>query len=49
VVQVAEAFHLISRAVLEHAAVTDEDATHLMQMVLELVWSGAVTAPEDGR
>jgi len=47
--EIAEAFHLISRAVLERAAVTGEDATQLMQMVLELVWSGAVTAPEDGR
>jgi AcrR family transcriptional regulator len=49
VAQLAEAFHLMSRAALERAAVTGEDATELVQMVLELVWSGSVTAPGDGR
>jgi AcrR family transcriptional regulator len=47
--QVAEVFHLMSRATLERAAVSGEDGTGLMQMVLELVWSGSVVAPDDGR
>jgi AcrR family transcriptional regulator len=47
--QVAQAFHLMSQAALERAVVTGEDATELMRMVLELVWSGSVTAPMAGR
>jgi AcrR family transcriptional regulator len=47
--QVAEAFHLMSQAALERTVVTGEDGAPLMQMVLELIWSGSVTAPENGR
>ena len=47
--QVAEVFHLMSQAALELAAVSGEDTSGLMEMVLELVWSGAVTAPRDRR
>ncbi len=45
--QVAELFHLVSQAALERAAVTGRNGTQLMEMVLELVWSGSVTATED--
>ena len=47
--QVAEAFHLMSQAALELAAVTGEDTSRLMEMVLELVWRGSVTTIRDRR
>ena len=47
--QVAELFHLTSQAALERAAVTGEDATNLMEMLLALVWDGSVIDPATGR
>ena len=46
--RVAELCHLVSHAVLEHAAVTGEDGGPLMETLLELIWSGAVEETANG-
>jgi AcrR family transcriptional regulator len=49
VADVAELLHAVSHAASERAALSGDDATALMELMIELVWNGSLDDPSTGR